>query len=529
MADGGVHAAIDIGTNSIHLVVARVGDGGGFEILTREKDPARLGSGSGDMRELSEESIERGLEVLQRFRLVAETYDADISAVATSAVREAANRDQFISRARSEAGMSVEVISGVEEARLIHLGVLQAVPVYEKQLVLVDIGGGSTELLVGRQGEVLGARSVKLGAIRVTDSYFPNGRVKARAVTECRSFLKAFLSPVSRDIRNLGFEVAVGSSGTISNIAEMVERRRDREPTRWVNNVEFDRDDLAAVVDDLLSAATTKQRMELEGLDPKRADIIVGGALVLESVFERLDIESMVVSEYALREGVLLDRASSQGDLAFRVADIRADSVDRLVDLYQEDRGHVDHATQLALSMFDQLPHDYGAWERDVLEVAGRLHNVGLFISHSAHHKHSYYVIRHTDQLVGFTEHEVELIALVARYHRRSAPKSSHPEFMALEAGDRDRVRLLAGILRIAIALDRTRGAIVSAVRCSSDHDDVFIDCVTGQDAMVEMFTARHRKGLLEAALDRTVALREAPSSDDSPPDVPGGGPTTPR
>lgn len=527
MAEAPVHAAIDIGTNSIHLVVAKVGEGGGLEILTREKDSARLGSGSGDMRQLSDDSMDRGIAALQRFRRVAETFDADISAVATSAVREAANRQEFIDRARADAGIDVQIISGVEEARLIHLGVLQAVPVFDQQIVLVDIGGGSTELLVGIEGRVLGARSVKLGAIRVTDSYFPGGKVKPKAVAECRTFLRAFLSPVARDIRTLGFETAVGSSGTIANIAEMVEYRRDREPTRWVNNVEFSRADLADLIEDLLAATTTKQRMSLDGLDPKRADIIVGGALVLESVFDRLNIDSMVVSEYALREGVLLDRAAGEGELAGMVGDIRADSVNRLVDLYQEDRDHVQHATRLALSMFDQLSdaHGLGVWERAVLEVAGLLQNVGLFISHSAHHKHSYYVIRHTDQLVGFTEHELELIALVARYHRRSAPKASHPEFMALADHDRERVRVLAGILRIAIALDRTRVGMVTGVRCHpGDRIVVECDVKPGADAMVELFTAEQRKGLLEAVLDRPVVV-----SDGSPPGGPDADPTTPR
>ena len=527
MADSPVHAAIDIGTNSIHLVVARVGEGGGLEILTRDKDSARLGSGSGDMRELDVASIDRGIAALQRFGRVAETFGADITAVATSAVREAVNREDFISRALEEAGIEVEVISGVEEARLIHLGVLQGVPVFDQKIVLVDIGGGSTELLVGVKGDVLGARSVKLGAIRVTDSFFPEGRVKPKAVAECRKYLRSFLSPVARDIRNLGFDTAVGSSGTIANIAEMVERRRDNVPTRWVNNVEFSRDDLADVIEDLLGADTTKERTSLDGLDPKRADIIVGGALVLESIFDRLNIESMVVSEYALREGVLLDRAAAEGDLAGRVGDIRADSVNRLVDVFQEERSHVQHATDLALSLFDQLGelHSLGHWERTVLEVAGLLQNVGLFISHSAHHKHSYYVIRHTDQLVGFTEHETELIALVARYHRRSAPKSSHPEFMALSESDRSLVRVLAGLLRVGIALDRTRSGIVTEVSCTIG-DTIAIECEIepGADPMVELFTAAARKGLLEAVLDRPVVI-----SDGSRPDEPDADPTTPR
>jgi len=198
-------AAIDIGTNSIHLVVARPSANRRFEVLAREKDVVRLGSGSGDMKHLSEDAITRAVETLGRFRQIAEVWDAEIVAVATSATREALNRDEFISRAREEAGVEVAVISGVEEARLIHLGVLQAVPVYDAQVLVIDIGGGSTELVVSNENRRTTARSLKLGAIRLTDRFFTQEPVKARAVDACRDYVRAFLSPVTRDINAHGF------------------------------------------------------------------------------------------------------------------------------------------------------------------------------------------------------------------------------------------------------------------------------------------------------------------------------------
>src|SRR5437660_5095413 len=258
-------AAIDIGTNSIHLVVARPVEGNRFEVLTTEKEMVRLGSGAGDMKELAPAAIDRGVACLDRYRKIAELSDASIRAVATSAVREAENRDEFIDRARKEAGVDVEVVSGVEEARLIHLGVLQTVPVYDQRMFLIDIGGGSTELLVGEQGHVLDARSVKLGAIRLTDHFFRDEPVTADAAAACRTYVRAFLSPVLRDFRRYGFDVAVGSSGTVLNLAEMaLARREDRE--RRSGNLMFTRAELDAVVDELLAAPRVKDRAQLPGL-----------------------------------------------------------------------------------------------------------------------------------------------------------------------------------------------------------------------------------------------------------------------
>jgi exopolyphosphatase / guanosine-5'-triphosphate,3'-diphosphate pyrophosphatase len=505
-------AAIDIGTNSIHLLVARALDGNRFEVIDREKEMVRLGSGSGDMKVLEPAAIDRGIEALQRFRQVAEISGATIHAVATSAVREAENRDVFLDRARAEAGIAVEVISGVEEARLIHLGVLQALPVFDQQILLIDIGGGSTELVLGKGGTVLDARSLKLGTIRLTERFFGSDEVRRSSVDECRQFVRAYLRPVAREFSRRGYDVAVGSSGTILNVAEMVQAQRGGEPVRVLSNFEFTAAELADVVKVLTRAGTVKELLKVDGLDPKRADIILGGVILLEQAFAELRIERMTVSDYALREGVLLDALQRTQDASLHhLRDLRDQSVRHLADICPEEREHLEHATDLALQLYDgcQALHGLDDTYREYLKAAGVLCNVGLFISHARHHLHSYYIIRNSEHLSGFTDHEIELIAQTARYHRKSAPKANHEEFARLAARDQDVVRKLAGILRVAIALDRTHAGLVRALSCRSEdgHLTLSLDTVEGADASLEVYTADARKGLLEDALGVVVDL----------------------
>lgn len=517
MADTSLDAAIaamDLGTNSFHLVVARPTGNNRFEVLDREKEVVRLGSGSGDMKELRPDAIDRGVAALARFRRIADASGAEVHAVATSAVREASNRAEFLRRARNEAGVKVDVITGVEEARLIHLGVLQAVPVFDQRVLVVDIGGGSTEFVVGHGGEVLDARSLKLGAIRLTERCFAKEPIKAKAVDEARAYVRAALSPVARMVRRVGgFEVAVGSSGTILNVAEMAAASEGRT-LRKVGGAVVTAEQLEAVVDALVSHRTAAERLSVPGLDPKRADIILGGVIVLEQAFAMLGIAEMTVSDNALREGVLLDvlrrrQSSSLGHLR----DLRYESVLHLAALTPAEREHGERVADLALQLFEGTRdrHRLDPGYEELLEAAGLLCNVGLAISHDRHHLHSYYVIRNTDLLAGFTDHEIELIALVARYHRKSAPKSRHEEFARLDDDDKHVVRALAGMLRIAVGLDRTRESAVRGVRVDDDGSvvRVLVDA-GGSAAELELYSARQRADLLADALGAPVELELA-------------------
>ncbi len=494
----------------MHLVIARSDSEGGFDLVTSMKEMVRLGSGGGEMKVLTPEAIERGLGALGRMAKVAESFGVtDPAAVATSAVREATNGRDFIRRAKEEVGVHVEVISGLEEARLIHLGVLQALQVYDKRLLAVDIGGGSTEIVVGEGAAVLEARSMKLGAIRLTERFFPNGTATPEGVVACRAYVRGALAPVVWELRGHSPEVHIGSSGTIGTLATMAAAKRG-ESVRMINGVRFTAGELEAVIDDILEA---DNRRKLPGLDEKREDIILGGSLLLSEIFAALRISEMVVSGFALREGVLLDRFGGlPGQGLERLKNLRHNNVLRLARQLDPDPEHAEQTARLSLAIFDRTTsiHGLGEAEREVLEAAAILHNVGLLISHSSHHKHSYYVIRNSEQLTGFAQAEVELIAVVARYHRKSLPTEKHNEFADLGPEDQQRVRVLAGILRVAIGLDRRHAGSVGLVRVVVDGDRVVIEPVVDKDAdvTVEIYAANERSTLLGEALERAIVVQ---------------------
>ena len=521
-----VLAALDVGTNSFHLVVARVGEGGDkVEILAREKDMVRLGSGpehGTEMKVLDPEAIDRAIEALGRLRQVAEAHHAVLRAVATSAVREAENRGEFLRRARADAGVAVEVISGFEEARLIHLGVVRSVPVFDRRVLVCDIGGGSTELIVGWGSRVPVARSFKVGAIRLTRRFLASEPVDRDAIDACRRHIRATITPFARaGAQGEGWEIAVGSSGTIEAVFAMAWAAAGREPPRSFANQTVTSQEIAAVVQRLIDAPTVKERAALPGLDQKRADIILAGALVLEQVVDVLGIHELTFSDFALREGVLLDTwQRRRGGSLHHLQDIRRRSVDHLAAL-DEDPEHSAQVARLALELFDGLADRHGleAGAREFLEAGALLANVGVFVSHAGHHKHSYYLIRNSEHLTGFTDREIELIAQVARYHRKSAPAKKHPAWAALDDGDKHLVRVLAGILRVAVGLDRNHAARVATVEVAGHRAAgdgaveimaVPADSPTSSraDISLELYEADQRKDLLADVLDCTLEVR---------------------
>jgi exopolyphosphatase / guanosine-5'-triphosphate,3'-diphosphate pyrophosphatase len=512
-------AALDLGTNSFHLVIACVSDDGHFEVITREKELVRLGHGGGDMKRLEPEALQRGIAALTRMRRLAESAGAPLRAVATSAVREAENADEFLEAARTRAGVEVEVISGIEEARLIHLGVLQAVPVFDQRLILCDIGGGSTEILVGERGEVLTARSFKLGAVRLSDRFFEGGDdVTTEAVTECRSFIRSTLAVYQREVAQHGFSVAVGSSGTAEAIARIAHALRGGSELRTYNRAVITRADLAAVVERLANARTITARRKTPGLESERADIIVAGALVLEGVFDSFEVSEMLFSDFALREGVLLDTIHrTAGGSLDHLRDVTRSGVRHLAELCDDDPAHSAHVADLALQLFDSLQtlHGLDGPARGYLEAGALLANVGLFISHSKHHLHSYYVIRNAESLTGFTDTEIEIIALLARYHRKSAPKPTHAEFHRLAADNQQLVKTLAGILRVAIGLDRSHDRRVKQLRTSRSGTQltIHIEAIGGADIALELYAANERSALLSEVLGLEVSVTGQPNA----------------
>jgi exopolyphosphatase/guanosine-5'-triphosphate,3'-diphosphate pyrophosphatase len=500
-------AAIDVGTNSIHLVVAEViPDSGRFKVLDREKEMVRLGSGSTDMKYLSESAMDRALQTLHRFKIIADSLRAPIRAVATSAVREALNQDEFIRRVRSETGINLETASGFEEARLIHLGVLQALAVFKKTHLMVDIGGGSTEFLIGHQRRILYSNSLKIGAVRLTRRFFDGQKTTSKSIRECEKYVQGMLSPIRRSVKRERYEVAVGTSGTIMNIAGIIRRRHDEDEDSSLNNFTFSRDELFETVEEILEAERPEDRVRIGGLDPARADIIVAGAIILEQIFKELGIRTMTVSEFALREGIILDtieklhRKKRSGHLH----DLRYSNVRHLAQSLHYEKAHSQQVAKLALRVFDQTSplHRLGLQEREYLEAAALLHEVGLFVSHAQHHRHSYYLIRNSE-LLGFTENEKEIIANVARYHRKSHPKIKHEGFRKLTPDDQIMVAKLASILRIADGLDRTHSSAVGDLRCrmSGRKVNVILRPSNSSPVELELWGADRKKKLFEEAL----------------------------
>jgi exopolyphosphatase/guanosine-5'-triphosphate,3'-diphosphate pyrophosphatase len=499
-------AAVDIGTNSFHLIIAEADNkSGSFKILGREKEIVRLGTGSSDMKYLSPEAITRGVETLKRFKGLADSAEAPLRAIATSAVREAINKREFIRQAFDKADVRVEIASGYEEARFIYLGVLQALPVFDKKILLVDIGGGSTEFLIGHRREIFYDNSLKLGAIRLTQRFFQSDKIESKFVKECRRFIRGTMNPVTRQIENYSFDTVVGSSGTIANIGNMVNAMKTEEPQIRINNFTFTKDELQGVIEKLIEAKSVKQRLKILGLDPSRADIITAGALILEQIFKELKIKQLTVSDFALREGIILDTIENRYLLKEHdhLTDIRYKSVIQLAENFKYEKGHSRHTAELALSIFDQTQslHKLSYSEREYLEAAALLHEVGCFVSHSQHHRHSYYLIRNSEML-GFTENEKEIIANIARYHRKSHPKQKHEAFAKLNPEDQSLVKKLASILRIADGLDRTHSSAVKGVVCLSRNGELImtleINNENNSQLELEIWGAENKKTLFE-------------------------------
>jgi exopolyphosphatase / guanosine-5'-triphosphate,3'-diphosphate pyrophosphatase len=505
-------AAIDVGTNSFHMVIASVSARGVLQIHARAKETVRLGQASGDIKKIHSDAAKRGMQTLKQFAIEAQGHGARIRAVATSAVREAANREEFVDLVQRETGIEIEVVSGIEEGRLIYVGALHALPIVAKRVLVIDIGGGSTESVIGFQGETSFIHSAKLGHIRLTRRFFPTGTSSPEAVEECRNAIRGDWSPVFQTLIAYGFEEAIGTSGTIMSIATMAMERKGRRVPESLNGMKVSRADLLETIEEIIKARTAAKRAELPGMDPKRGDVIIGGALILEQAIIGLNIQELTISGYALREGIVFDTVQKERDITefHHLSHLRYQSVDHLCEVYRVRRSHAEHVKNLCLQMFDDLKplHGLGDTDREILEAAALLHDVGYHIAADQHHKHSEYIIRNSP-MPGFTNDESRLIACVARYHRKSHPKKKHESFAQLHDDEQQRVRVLAGILRIAEGLDRRQQQIVRTIRATETDHRIDITIVANETIPdIEVWGAERRKGLMEETFGRAVRFQ---------------------
>ncbi|MCX6155242.1 MAG: Ppx/GppA phosphatase family protein [Candidatus Kapabacteria bacterium] len=451
-------AAIDIGTNSIHMVIASVNQRKMLSFISRDKEMVRLGCSGKDMKHLESDAIERGVRTLKHFAEIAKSENAMVRAVATSAVREALNSHEFIEMVSQEAGIEAEIVSGIEEGRLIYLGAINAISCNGKKTLVIDIGGGSTETIIGTGNEIIYVDSHKLGAIRLSNRFFPNGIIDKKSVDDCREYIVGEWTPILDRLKSTGFEIVLGCSGTITNLALISLAMKGERIPENINGLVLTKEDLMKVIKKIISSKNLKQRLNIPGIDPTRADIITGGALIFEQIMRALDIKQIIISAYALREGILFDTIEKfEADLQHtHPSHLKLESLNHIIELYQVDIVHANHILKLAIKLYDSLLdlHKLPDLDIEYLEASALLHDVGYHISRDQHHKHSYYLIKNS-VMPGYTNDELELIANVARYHRKSHPKKKHEEFSLLNENRQYLVMILAGILRIAEGLDR--------------------------------------------------------------------------
>ncbi|MCX7797500.1 MAG: Ppx/GppA family phosphatase [Melioribacter sp.] len=506
-------AAIDIGTNSFHLIIVKIRNNGNFDIIDREKEVIRLGEGSrGDIKFILPEAMNRGLECLKRFKGIAESYNAKIRAVATSAVRESHNKNEFIQKVQQEIGIDIEVVSGFEEARLIYLGVLKALPVYDKKILLIDIGGGSTEFLIGEKGNQIYSNSLKIGAVRLANKFFPDFVITEKGVLECKKWVEGEIFTVTNQIEKLGFEMVVGTSGTIMAVGQMINviERKNFNSLTTLNNFTFTKDELKSITKEILKRTTAERRKKVPGMDEKRADIIPAGIIILQTIFDLLKLDKMTISGYALREGIIIDTLQKYGSESTkpRLSDIRKDSIIHLAEKYNYDKIHCEHVAKLSLQLFDKLKelHSLNLEYRELLEAAAILHDIGHNISHANHHYHSYYLIKNSE-LLGFNENEIDIIAHTARYHRKSHPKTSHIEFEILTEHTKEIIKKLSSILRIADSLDRTHRQVIENINVEIDNNIVLLqlDYDKKYNPDIELWNFERRKGLFEEVFNKKI------------------------
>ncbi len=513
--DGRIFAGIDIGTNSIRLAVIRL-EGGKSTTLAVHREVVRLGEGEFESNRMTEAAIRRGVLVCSRFADVARGFGAtDIIALATSAVREAENREEFIERVREEAKLEVSVISGVEEARLIWLGVSTGIELGEKHAVLIDIGGGSTEVIVGGSAGHIMLDSMKLGAVRLSNQFFKNaGVVTPEQFAKVMDYVKGVATQPIRRVREQGFDLMLGSAGTITTMASIVSRMHPEMQTGGQRYPTIQYSHLKETVMQLCKL-TLEERRKVPGMDPGRAEIILGGASILLTLMSEFGAESITVSDRGLRDGIFEDhalrqRASQDGA---KQLSVRMRSILQLARSCNYEVEHAAHTARLALSMFDQLKAirclRYGDTDREILHYAGLVHDVGMFLSHSNHQKHAYYLIRNSD-LLGFTDREIDLIANVALYHRKGIPKKRHANLADLDRDDRKRVCTLASLLRVAEGLDRSHLGLVKDVTISKlTKPTRFVLTLTSEsDCQLEVWGVQNNRDLFEYTFGAPLSVQ---------------------
>ena len=502
-------AALDVGSNSIRLLVAEYDPVAGLTVVDEVKDQPRLARGLTKSDRLDPDVMERAMAALGRMRSVCQRRGVRrIAAVATSAVREAANGEEFVQRVRDELGIPLRIIDAGTEADLSWRSVAHHFRLEGSRVLVADIGGGSLELIAAVDGLVEEAASLPLGAVRLTEQYLTGKKDLRKEIEHLRSAVRKQLRK-AMPWREWSAPVVIGSGGTFTNLGRMAVGRRGLPVPDSIHGTQVTTAEVEQLLE-WLSTRSAEQRLSVVGLNPERSDIILAGLAVTAELLDVADARAVTVSAFGLREGLLLEMAGATTPTGSDPLRTLREFVERC----QGDRRHVEQVRYLALLLFDQLGEALGCEpeEQALLEAAALLHDVGQLVSYRRHHKHSFQLIMHADRLP-LGPRDRLIVALVSRYHRKGGPRKKHPDYAQLPPADQAIVRRLSGLLRIADGLDRGHSAVVETVTCDMDDDQLTVRVaprLVNADLSLELWGAQRKGDVLAKALGRTIEIAAA-------------------
>ena len=499
-------AALDVGSNSIRLLVAEYDPAAGISVIDEVKDQPRLAEGLARTGRLDDQAIDRAMLALRRMREVCRRRGVNrIAAVATAAVREAANGTEFVRRVQQELDIPLRIIDADTEAALSYRSVAHHFRLAGARTLVADIGGGSLELIGAIDGLVELTLSLPLGAVRLTELHLQGKRDARRAIELLRVQVRKQLKKGLRH-REWTAATLIGSGGTFTTLGRMAIGRRGLPIPETIHGASVATGEVETLIE-WLTEKTPEQRRLVPGLNPQRGDIIVAGLVVTAELLSLVDARTLTVSAFGLREGLLLDMVGERRAPAADPLRLMREFVERC----QCDRRHVEHVRHLALQLFEQLGPALGAdpSERPLLEAASLLHDVGQLVSYRKHHRHSYQLIMHAERL-DLSARDRQLVALISRYHRKKGPSRKHEEFAGLAPEEQAIVRRMSALLRVADGLDRGHTASVERATVTLEPERVEIDVtprVTGADLSLECWGAERKSDVLAKALDREVRI----------------------
>jgi exopolyphosphatase/guanosine-5'-triphosphate,3'-diphosphate pyrophosphatase len=512
-------AVLDVGSNTVHLEVVDGRPDGTFVQVDRDRDTLRLAESAFPAGHLPDEAVQRLVQSVRRMREKADSLRSEaLVGFATSAIREARNGADALGRVREETGVSIAVLPGVEEARLTYLATRRWTAFSAKRLLVVDIGGGSLEVAGGEGERPELVESLPLGVARLTSRFVRSDPPDSDDLTALRVHALALLGPLAEWVRSQPWEVVCGTSKTFRNLGALA-RALPAAPTPAHEFGFAGIDGQTApvltrealnVVAGYLAETTARERGRVIALSDFRVATMVAGSQVAALIVQAFGLRELVLAPWALREGVILEYLERHdgGRAADRPRHPRRRSVLEFARRHGWDEPHSRQVTKLALSLFDQTTdlHRLGPTERELLEVAGLLHDVGYAVAQSAHHKHSLYLIRNAD-LDGFRPDELAVIANVARYHRKALPSERHPDYQSLSEGERELVRRLAALLRLADGLDADHFQVVQEVAVKLDGDVARLELRARDVPDLAMWAGERNGDLFEQEFGRHVEL----------------------